>query len=154
MSVEEATLLIVEDDRDALLLLERALRKAKLRTAVRVVTDGDAAVAYLAGHDKFGDRLAHPLPCLVLLNLKLPKRSGLEVLEWMRDKPRLRRIPVIIITTSDEERDRRRACELGAREYCIKPIEWDSLLRLARKVEKYTSLFSARIRELIDRDGA
>jgi|SRR6185295_2171270 len=145
--VEEAALLVVEDDPDALLLLKRAFRKVGLEAPLHVVTDGEAAVAYLAGEGPFGDRQAYPLPCIILLNLKLPKRSGLEVLEWMCAQPHLRRIPVIVVTTSDEARDRQRAAELGAKHYDIKPIDSGSLLRLAKKVQKYTRRVNDRLRE-------
>lgn len=152
MAKEEAALLIVEDDPDALFLLKRAFVKVGLALPVRVALDGDEAVAYLAGRGVFADRTSHPLPCLVLLDLKLPKKSGLEVLEWMRQQPRLRKIPVVIVTTSGEERDRRRALELGAREYYIKPIDSGGLLRLAKKVSTYTRMYSSRIKAMMDRD--
>jgi CheY-like chemotaxis protein len=148
----EAGLLIVEDDPDALFLLRRALLKAGLSVPIHVVVDGEDAVAYLSGRGDYADRTAHPLPTLVLLDLKLPRKSGLEVLEWMRQQPRLRRIPVVIITTSGEERDRRRALELGAREYYIKPIESSGLLRLAKKIRIFVRLFSRRIQDAMDRD--
>ena len=147
MSMEEAALLIVEDDGDALLLLRRAFRKVGLETPVQEVVDGEAAVAYLAGEGIYADRQAHPLPCMILLNLKLPKRSGLEVLEWMSHQPHLHKIPVIIVTTSDDARDRQRAAELGARSYDVKPIDSGSLIRLARKIQKYTKIVCDRARE-------
>ena len=149
----KAGLLIVEDDTDALFLLKRAFTKVGLSVPVRVAVDGEDAVAYLSGRGSYSDRTSNPLPCLVLLNLKLPKKSGLEVLEWMRQQPRLRRIPVVIVTTSGEERDRRRALELGAREYYIKPIDSGGLLRLAKKVHTYTRLFCARIKTMIEQDA-
>ncbi|RPH36155.1 MAG: response regulator [Planctomycetota bacterium] len=148
----EAGLLIVEDDPDALFLLKRAFTKVGLSVPVRVVMDGEDAVAYLSGRGAYADRTRHPLPCLVLLNLKLPKKSGLEVLEWIRQQPRLRRIPVVIVTTSGEERDRQRAMELGAREYTIKPIDSGGLLRLAKKVHTYTRLFCTRIQTMMEQD--
>jgi CheY-like chemotaxis protein len=149
---EAAGLLIVEDDQDALFLLKRAFHKVGLAVPIRVAMDGEEAVAYLSGRGGYADRTSHPLPCLVLLNLKLPKKSGLEVLEWMREQPGLRRIPVVIVTTSGEERDRKRALELGAREYYIKPIDSGGLLRLAKKIHTYTRLFCARIRHLAAQD--
>src|SRR5204863_4762219 len=93
MATSEPVVLIVEDDPDALLLLQRALSKARLSLPVRIAVDGDQAVKVLSGQDP----VPTPLPCLVLLDLKLPKRSGLEVLEWMRNRPGLRRIPVIVV---------------------------------------------------------
>ena len=148
----EAGLLIVEDDPDALFLLKRAFLKVGLSVSVRVSGDGEDAVAYLSGRGAYADRTHYPLPCMVLLNLKLPKKSGLEVLEWMRQQPRLRRIPVVIVTTSGEERDRQRALELGARDYTIKPIDSGGLLRLAKKVHTYTRLYCARIQRMVDQD--
>jgi DNA-binding response OmpR family regulator len=136
--------LIVEDDPDALLLLQRALKKVRLSAPVRVAVDGEQAVEQLSGKE--------PLPCLVLLNLKLPKRSGLEVLEWMRTRPGLRRIAVIIISTSGEEQDRIRAMELGARDYHLKPIDSAGLFRVARRVATYLRLFGGRICENVERD--
>ena len=138
MSLEDASLLVIEDDPDALLLLKRAFRKVGLEAPLHVVVDGDAAVAYLAGEGEFADRRAHPLPTVILLNLKLPKRSGLEVLEWISKRPEIHRIPVIIVTTSDEESDRKRAAELGARNYNVKPLDSNSLVRLALKIKKAT----------------
>ena len=150
MSLEEPSLLIVEDDPDALLLLRRAFRKVGLHASLHVVTDGEEAVAYLAGEGIFADRRANPLPCIILLDLKLPKRSGLDVLEWKRRQPHVREIPVIIVTTSEEESDRQRAAELGARHYDVKLIDSGSLLRLAEKVRRYTALFSERLRHRPD----
>jgi CheY-like chemotaxis protein len=149
---DDLTLLIVEDDPDALFLLKRALLKVGMGDAIRAVMDGEAAVAYLSGRGTYADRTAHPLPCLILLNLKLPRKSGLEVLEWIRRQPRLRRIPVVIVTTSGEESDRLRALELGAREYYIKPIDPAGLLRLAKKVRRYTGIYCSRIKEMIEQD--
>ncbi|HVE40963.1 MAG TPA: response regulator [Planctomycetota bacterium] len=148
MAPIDHVVLIVEDDPDALLLLQRALAKARLKASMKIVMDGDQAVEYLSGKDP----AATPLPCLVLLNLKLPKRSGLEVLEWMRSRPGLRRIPVIIISTSGEEQDRLRALQLGARDYHIKPIDSKRLYRLARRVATYLRLFCGRICEGVERD--
>jgi CheY-like chemotaxis protein len=152
MTHDAAALLVVEDDPDALLLLKRALIKTGLGASVHVALDGEEALAYLEGRGIFADRRTHPLPCLILLNLKLPRKSGLEVLEWIRRQPCLRRIPVVIVTTSDEEQDRRRALELGAREYIIKPIETSGLLWLARKVVKYIRIYGERIRSLVEQD--
>jgi CheY-like chemotaxis protein len=140
MTGDPAALLIVEDDPDALVLLRRAFRKVGVQAPFHVVTDGESAIAYLAGEGRFQDREAFPLPTIILLDLKLPKRSGLEVLEWKYRQPQLREIPVIVVTSSEEESDRQRAAELGARHYDVKLIDTSSLLRLAKKVRRYTGL--------------
>ena len=144
MKGEPCTLLIVEDDPDALVLLRRALRKGGVQASLHVLTDGESALDYLAGKGRFRDRQAHPLPAIILLDLKLPKRSGLEVLEWKHGQPQLRAIPVIIVTSSEEESDRRRAAELGAHHYDVKLIDPGSLLRLAKKVRRYAALCEHR----------
>jgi CheY-like chemotaxis protein len=149
MESESATVLMVEDDPDALFLLQRALRKTGLGVPLRIAVDGEQALEQLSGR---GPAQGLALPCLVLLNLKLPKVSGLEILEWMRDRPRLRRIPVIIISTSGEEEDRRRAIALGARDYHVKPIDNRGLLRLARRVTTYVRLFAKHLRRHIEAD--
>lgn len=79
MSVNLKTVLLVEDDSNDVLLLQRAFRRAGLMHSLQVVTDGDQAVAYLSGEGQFADRTKHPLPSLILLDLKLPRRSGLEM---------------------------------------------------------------------------
>jgi CheY-like chemotaxis protein len=144
MTGEAPAILIVEDDSDALVLLRRAFRKAGVSAPIHVVTDGDTAIAYLAGEGKCADRTAYPLPIMILLDLKLPKRSGLEILEWKHRQPDLRDIPVIVVTSSDEETDRRRAAELGAHHYEVKLVDSGTLLRLARKVRRYTGLRERR----------
>src|SRR5688572_30658149 len=98
------TMLWVEDDADDVLLIGRAIRKAGL-AAPFLVGDGREAVEYLSGSGKYADRLAHPFPSIILLDLKLPKMSGFEVLNWIRKRPELCRIPVIMFTSSRERAD-------------------------------------------------
>src|SRR2546421_293889 len=97
---EERLILLVEDNPTDIRLIRRAFNKAAIANRIEVVTDGDLAVAYLAGETPFIDRVAHPLPGLILLDLKLPKRSGIEVLRWLKAQPGVGRIPVIILTSS------------------------------------------------------
>ncbi len=92
--------LLVEDNADDVLLTRRAFRKANITCHIENVSDGEAAVAYLGGTGRYSDRMQYPLPCLILLDLKLPLKSGIEVLTWLRDQPGLRRIPVVVLTTS------------------------------------------------------
>jgi len=95
-------LLLVEDNPDDVLLARRAVKKAALPVSMQVVEDGDEAVAYLEGSGRFGDRVRHPLPALVLLDLKLPKRPGLEVLRWVRSRPELDTTPVVVLRFEGE----------------------------------------------------
>ncbi len=118
-------------------MVTRAFRKAGLPNPVRVLGDGDAAVAYLTGDGEYADRAAHPIPALVLLDLKLPRRSGLEVLAWLKARPGLRRLPVAVLTSSAESPDVAAAYDLGANSYLLKPTGPDALLALVRALGAY-----------------
>ena len=126
---QRSLVLLVEDNRDDALLMGRAFRKAGLAAPAHV-EDGEAAVAYLAQAAASGDRAPGPLPGLVLLDLKLPRKSGLEVLEWLRAQDALRRLPVVVLTSSREAPDIRRAYDLGANSYLVKPVGFEALRQL------------------------
>ncbi len=130
-------ILIVEDDPNDVLLIQRAFKKANILVPLQTVSHGDAAVAYLGGEGAYADREQYPEPILVLLDLKLPRRSGLEVLEWIRAQSRLRRLPVVVLTSSKETDDINTAYDLGANSYLVKPVGFDSLLELVKSLEMY-----------------
>jgi CheY-like chemotaxis protein len=130
-------ILLVEDDANDVILIRRAFAKAEIKNPVYTVEDGDAAVAYLAGEGAYADRNDHPLPGVVLLDLKLPRRSGLEVLEWVRQSPTLRRLPIVVLTSSRESADVNRAYDLGANSYLVKPVGFDALTDLVRILQGY-----------------
>lgn len=130
-------MLLVEDEPNDVLLIQRAFRKAGVHAPMRVVNDGQAAMDYLAGHGVYADRVAYPLPALVLLDLKLPRKSGHEVLEWLRAQPALKRTPVVLLTSSKESMDIDRAYELGANSYLVKPVAFAELLNMARTLDLY-----------------
>lgn len=129
--------LMVEDDPDDQVLIRRAFVRAGAGIPVHVAGHGDEAIAYLSGAGAFADRARHPLPGLVLLDLKLPRRSGFEVLEWLRAQPRLRRIPVVVLTSSRETPDLARAYELGANSYLVKPPDLAALTAMMQTVDAY-----------------
>lgn len=131
------TVLLVEDDSNDILLTQRAFQKGRIANPLEVVTDGEEAIVYLSGENGFGDRQKHPLPALVLLDLKLPRKSGLEVLEWLRNQAGLRRLPVVVLTSSKESRDVNRAYDLGANSYLVKPVGFDSLLEMVESLGLY-----------------
>lgn len=135
-------ILLVEDDINDALLLRRAFAKAGVVNTIVQLEDGDSAVAYLDGAGEYADREYYPLPCLILLDLKLPRRSGLEVLEWMRAQPGLRRIPVVVLTSSQQSRDINRAYDLGANSYLVKPVGFDTLLEMAQALNLYWLCFN------------
>src|SRR6185436_11152458 len=130
------TVLWVEDDADDVLLIGRALRKAGLDQPA-LARDGREAVAYLSGDGKYADRAAHPFPSLILLDLKLPKMSGFEVLRWIRERPEVCRVPVVMFTSSRERADIDRAYDLGANGYLIKSVDHDDLVEALKRVRKF-----------------
>ena len=135
-------ILLVEDDINDALLLRRAFAKAAIENTIVQLDDGDAAVAYLSGTGEYADRDRYPLPCLMLLDLKLPRRSGLEVLEWMQAQPGLKRIPVVVLTSSQQAKDINCAYDLGANSYLVKPVGFDTLLEMARALNLYWLSFN------------
>jgi CheY-like chemotaxis protein len=130
-------LLHVEDDPNDVLLLQRAFRKANAALTINAVTDGDKAVAYLSGADEFADREKYPLPTVVLLDLKMPRKSGLEVLAWIRGQQHLRRLIVIVFTSSKHDEDVNKAYDIGANSYLVKPVGFDMLVDLAKMIQQY-----------------
>jgi CheY-like chemotaxis protein len=138
MSVTAFTVLYVEDDPNDVFLLQRAFQKAGVDVALASVGDGLEAEDYLAAGARTATaRAKHPLPSLVLLDLKLPKKSGLEVLEWLRGQPDLRLIPVIVLTSSQDRGDVRRAYELGANSYLVKPAQIGTLVDMVKALSAY-----------------
>ncbi len=110
-------------------------------TRIVAVHNGDEALSYLSGTGNFSDRKQFPLPDAILLDLKLPRRSGLEVLTWVRKHAVLRQMPVIILTSSYQEDDVRLAYDHGANSYLVKPVDLDDLeTMMARVAEYWTSL--------------
>ena len=130
------TILLVEDDSNDVLLVRRAFRKAKLNPQIEIVADGDEAIAYLTRQPPYSDRQLD-LPSLILLDLKLPRRSGLEVLEWIRQQPHLKRILVIVLTSSRENPDVAKAYDLGVNSYLVKPVAFEDLVKLMSQVHHY-----------------
>lgn len=135
--MSSATVLLVEDAHSDVLLVRRAFARAGLAATLHVVGGGDAAVAYLSGEAPYDDRERHPSPDLVLLDLKLPRRSGMEVLTWLRGQPGLRRVPVAILTSSKDVTDVDRAYDAGANSYLVKPVGFEPLLELVKAVGLY-----------------
>jgi CheY-like chemotaxis protein len=125
-------ILLIEDNRDDVFFMKRAVKKAALPWRVHVVVDGQEALDYFSGRGSFADRNQFPFPSLVFLDLKLPYLSGFEVLTWLREQPGFQENPVVILTSSPEERDQQKAFALGAKAYMIKPPTQEILQAIAR----------------------
>lgn len=139
------TILLVEDDPNDILLTQRAFRKANLTdSSLQIITDGDAAIAYLNGTDKYADRDRYPLPILILLDLKLPRRSGHEILSWLRQQPHLKRIPVTILTSSQQNQDINQAYDLGVNSYLVKPVGLMALVEVVQTLNLYWLLLNKK----------
>jgi CheY-like chemotaxis protein len=140
MTYQPPNILLVEDDENDVFLMERALAKAKVGVPMQLVSNGEDALRYLKGEGKYADRAHYPLPELVFLDLKLPFVHGFEVLEWIRQQSGRPDLNVVILTSSPEERDRKRAAALGAMAYCVKPPTEQLLLDLFRSIPAFAAL--------------
>jgi CheY-like chemotaxis protein len=137
---ENYTILLIEDDPNDVLFLKRALKKNEIHNPVCALPDGDEAIDYLSGNGKYADRIAHPFPKVIILDLKMPRKSGLEVLEWLGEHPQYRVIPTIVLTSSKLNEDVVRAYGLGANSYMVKPSNFDDLRVMMKTAHQYWSL--------------
>ena len=125
-------ILLIEDNEDDLFLMKRALKEAGFNNPLYTVQDGEQAVEYLGGTGQFSDRARYPLPALVFLDLKMPMKSGHEVLAWLRTKSDLESTVVVVLTSSDEGPDVKKAYSLGADSYLVKPPTGEKLNKLSK----------------------
>ena len=130
MKADKPLVLLVEDDPDDFHLMQLALKRTPGEIQLVRVEDGEAAMDYLSGAEDYADRSEHPLPQIAVLDIKLPKRSGFEVLEWIRTRSELRRLPVMMLTSSRHSVDVNRAYDLGASAYFSKPETMKDLTAL------------------------
>jgi CheY-like chemotaxis protein len=133
----KTAILLVEDNEDDIFLMRRALKEAEIRNPLHVVEDGEQAVDYLSGSGQFTDRALFPLPTLVFLDLKLPLKSGHDVLAWIKQHPGLQSLVVIVLTSSDEPSDVAKCYKLGANSYLVKPPSAEKLVDLAKSFKWY-----------------
>ena len=124
--------LYAEDQADDVFFMRDAWSRAGLPHPFISVHDGQQAINYLAGNDPYADRKKHPLPCLLLLDLKLPRQSGFDVLRWIREHPTLNQLKVVIVSGSDHEADVAAARELGITDYIVKPPVPSRLVDIVR----------------------
>ena len=134
---ELSTVLLVEDNPDDADLIAYAFEKAGIVNPLVILGDGDVAVAYFEGAGFYSDRHRHPLPGLVLLDLKLPRRSGFDVLRAIRADRVAKHTPVVVLTSSNQDADIERAYALHANSYLVKPIRRDALLAMVVTLDAY-----------------
>jgi CheY-like chemotaxis protein len=135
--LEHAVILLVEDRGDDVLIILKAFAQAGLDNQVVVVRDGEECIQYLQGEGAYKDRARYPLPNLMLLDLKMPRMDGFEVLRWLRRQPELRGIIVVVLTASSEIRDVNQAYQLGANSFMVKPDDFQNVASMARLLKDY-----------------
>jgi CheY-like chemotaxis protein len=135
--MDRQTILVAEDEANDVFLMRQAFAKALSRAALQFVAHGEEALAYLRGKEPYANRQKFPFPAILLLDLKMPRMSGLEVLAEIRNDPGLKRLTVVILTASDKQRDVDLAVELGANSYLVKPASLDQLASVLQRVEDY-----------------
>lgn len=131
------TILLVEDDQNDVDFMQMAMAKAGLAPLLRVVTNGRQAIDYFKGLGEYADREKFPLPCLVLLDLKLPQVMGMDVLKWIREQPRFCTIVVLILSSSSQEADMVKCYQLGANAYLVKPSAPKKLFQLVETLKSF-----------------
>ncbi len=133
----EAVILLAEDREDDVFLIRRAFQKGKISNPLYVVRDGEEAICYLAGIGKYSNRAEYPLPDLLLLDLKMPRADGFEVLRWVRGQPGLSALRIVVLTSSRDIRDVNQAYHLGANSFLVKPMDFDNFVETCRVVRDY-----------------
>lgn len=126
------TVLHIDDDPNDTELLRVAAREADLTFALQNVEDAEHAIAYLSGAGVYGDRTVYPLPSLILLDLKMPRATGFEILKWIRHRPEFKSLPVVVLSGSQLQDDMQQAYAIGANSYMVKPLGFEELVRLVK----------------------
>ena len=134
---EPPVILLAEDREDEVLLVKHAFAKANVTALLHVVQDGEEAIAYLKGDGRFSNRAEYPLPDLMLLDLKMPRVDGFEVLRWIKQQPSLSSLRVLVLTSSDALRDVNQAYQLGASSFLVKPHDFQDFTGLGKIIEDF-----------------
>ena len=129
--------LYAEDDENDVFFMQRAFKQAGIVNPLRIVTNGQRAVEYLAGTGPYANRELHPMPGLVLLDLSMPGKSGHDVLKWIRSEPSTSTLPVIVLTSSNQESDIDRAYQMGVNGYLIKPGKPNELVSMVKGIKDH-----------------
>ena len=134
---EPITVVIAEDNEDDITLLESALAAIACKNTIRIVRDGQELLDYLRGEGKYADRRAYPFPNVLLLDIKMPRVSGLDVLRWLNSHPECSVMPTVVFSASDLDEDVALAYELGANAYFVKPMTFQSLKDILRSMFEF-----------------
>src|SRR3954451_5305012 len=134
---DQTVILLAEDNEDDLVVIRKAFQRANLTNPIQIVRDGEEALAYLEGRDKYANRDEYPLPGLMLLDLNMPKVDGFEVLARVRQDPALRALRIVVLTTSTDMRDVNRAYNLGANSFMVKPMDFDKTTAAIESFKRY-----------------
>jgi len=140
-------LLYAEDEEDDVFFVKRAFLDAGIGNPLVVVADCDSAVEYLSGTGRYSNRAEYPLPCLILLDLNLPGRSGFELLKWIRSQPSLCTLPVLILTSSTQEADIHRAYMHGANAFLVKPGKPTELLGMVKALKEFWLVHNRSVKD-------
>ena len=137
-------ILLVEDNPDDVVIMQKALKSSNVIGQLSVVRDGQEAVDFLFHHGRFQDPATNPTPALILLDINLPKLSGVEVLARLKQEPHLRRIPVVMLTSSKRDEDVVRSYENGCNSFLQKPVEFDRFVELVRQIGLYWATLNVK----------
>ncbi len=138
------TILLAEDDDNDVLLIRRTLEKSRISNPLQVVCDGEEVLGYLAGEGHFADRQSHPFPVLMLLDLKLPKKSGFEIIEAVRRHPQWCSLPIVAFVSSKGHPDIERARNLGANACLVKPPTFEALVEVLKSLDAQWAIVGKR----------
>ena len=139
-SGKDPAILLVDDNPHDVVLLRLAFRRVGIIDPIKLVKDGVEAVRYLKGEGIYADRTAYPTATLMLLDLKMPKTSGFDVLRWVRAQPSLKQLSVVVMTGSTDNEDAQRAYQLGADSYLVKPTRFSDLVKITESLKRYCSV--------------
>jgi CheY-like chemotaxis protein len=134
---DRAVILLAEDEEDSVLLIRHAFERAHISNPLHVVWNGQEAIAYLMGTGRYSNRAEYPLPDLFLLDLKMPRVNGFEVLEWIKQQPSLAAMRVLVLTSSDQLRDVNQAYQLGANSFLVKPNDFEDFIQLSKLIQDF-----------------
>jgi CheY-like chemotaxis protein len=140
MPKQDFVILVAEDNPDDALFLRRAFRANKIQKPIHIVPDGEEAIAYLEGKGKYGDRISFPRPGFLILDLKMPCKSGLEVLEWLRIHPEFQVVPTLMLSSSEDPKDIEAAYRLGANAFMVKPSSPQTFERMAKVIHEFWAI--------------